>query len=223
MSAIFGTEHPELFDPKNGILIHNQVEEKFETGLLAIVPDIQDNPTAEQVVQWQEQEPKEYKLKIIDRDPAKLNRIIPELGETTWKDLDGKKLDFRSEFRPRARYLYWNFCLQILRLAFWERHKGSVLREQELGKPFWGSPGKYVKRNIVVEEVGHKYDDLLQGADDDSDSKVEEGDDLMLLAATREIDLSQGDRRVKGEEQGSDAEEDDYVEEGDYDEEMVNS
>ena len=226
MSAIFGTEHPELFHPKNGILIHNQVEEKFETGLFAIVPDIQDNPTAEQVVQWQEQEPKEYKLKIIDRDPAKLNRIIPELGETRWMDLDGKKLDFRSEFRPRARYLYWNFCLQILRLAFRERHKGSVLREQELGKQFWVSPGKYVKKNMLlafVEEVGHKYDDLLQGADDDSDSEVEEGDDLMLLAATREIDLSQGDRRVEGEEQGSDAEEDDYVEESDYDEEMVNS
>ena len=88
-----------------------------------------------------------------------------------------------------------------------------------------GSPGKYVKKNMLlafVEEVGHKYDDLLQGADENSDSKVEEEDDLMLLAATREIDLSQGDRRVKGEEQGSDAEEDYYVEEGDYDEEMVN-
>ncbi|KAN0068221.1 hypothetical protein V8E54_013791 [Elaphomyces granulatus] len=52
---------------------------------------------------------------------------------------------------------------------------------------------------VFVQEVGHKYDDLLKGADEDSYSEVNEEDDLMLLAATREIDLSQGDRRVKGE------------------------
>lgn len=71
-----------------------------------------------------------------------------------------------------------------------------------------------------VEEVGHKYDDLLKGADEDSYSEVNEEDDLMLLAATREIDLCQGDRRVKGEKKGL---EDDSDEEGDYDEEMMNS
>lgn len=146
MSAIFGTEHSELFHPRNGILIHNEIESKFEIGLFAIVPDIPDDPAIEQVIQWQEQEPKEYKLKIIDRDPAKLNKVIPELGETTWGDLDGKKLEFRSEFRPRARYLYWNFCLQILRLAFKERHQGSILREKDSGSHSGGLPANTLKK-----------------------------------------------------------------------------
>src|SRR4029077_17614077 len=95
----------------------------------------------------------EYKLKVIDQDPAKLNIVIPELGGTTWKGLDGKRLEFRSRFRRRARYLYWNYCLQILHLAFKERHQGLILREQVLGTRFWGSPRKYVKRNMLLAFV----------------------------------------------------------------------
>lgn len=226
MDAIFGeTESPELFDAKNGLLIYSGIEAKFESGLFAIVPDLPDDPTADQIVQWQEVSPKEYKLKIVDRDPAKMSKVVPELGDgMTWESLDGKRLQFRSSYRPRVRYLYFNFCLQILRLAFKERHQGEILREQELGRPFWGSPGKYVKRNMLlsfVEEVGHRYDNLLEGPleSSDSESEAKEGDDdddLLLLAATREIDLSKGSTRVSGEEEDSDEEqvEDDDDESG---------
>jgi len=47
-----------------------------------------------------------------------------------------------------------------------------------------------------IEEVGHIYDDLLQGAAENSESEVTEEDDIMLLAAAREISLiSQGERK----------------------------
>lgn len=95
-----------------------------------------------------------------------MNEVLLELGDgMTCAALDGKHLQFRSTFRPRARYLYYSYCLQILRLAFKERHQGKILREQELEKPFWGSPGEFVKKYMLsfIEEVGHRYDNLLEG------------------------------------------------------------
>ncbi|OJD14679.1 hypothetical protein AJ78_05003 [Emergomyces pasteurianus Ep9510] len=231
MDAIFGKmEQPELFHPKNGLMLSSVVESKFNSGLFAIVPNLPDRPSPEEIAQWQESEPKDYKLRIIDRDPVKLNMstTVPGIG-TTWKDLDGKKLDFRSDFRPRARYLYYHYCLQILRVAFRERFEGEIIREKELQKPFWGSPGKYVRKNMLqafVEEVGHKYDGLLKGASDES-SEGQGEDDLMLLAATRDVDLSlreKGVTIVAGEtceeedEDDDEEEEEEEYKEGDEDE-----
>ena len=69
-------------------------------------------------------------------------------------------------------------------------------RESELEKSFRGSPGKYIKRNMLlafVKEVSHK---LLFGAADTNDSGVEE-DDFMAITAIRQIDIAYR-RREKG-------------------------
>lgn len=98
-----------------------------------------------------------------------------------------------------------------------ERHAGEILHEQELGRSFWGFPGKYVKRNMLlsfIEEVGHRHDNLLEGSLESggSESEPKEGDDnnddddLLLLATAREIDLSKGTTRIRGEEEDSDEE-----------------
>ncbi|RJE20901.1 hypothetical protein PHISCL_06769 [Aspergillus sclerotialis] len=213
MDAIFGQcEEPELFSPKNGLLISKNVEAKFESGLFVIVPDLPEEPTAEMITRWQQDEPREYKLKIIERDSAKLNRPVVDLN-ITWKELDGKRLEFRNNFRPRSRYLYYHYCLQILRLAYTERFKGEIIRETKLEKPFWGSPGKYVKRNMLlafVEEVGHKYhEQLLQGAAETGDREVKEEDDLLLLAATRQMDLSRKRQELDGIDIDDEDDEDD--------------
>ncbi|KAN0076604.1 hypothetical protein V8E54_006746, partial [Elaphomyces granulatus] len=95
MSAIFGTtEHPELFHPRNGILIHGHIEAKFESGLFAIVPDLPDDPTVEAILWWQEVEPRI------------LSRVIPELevmlrlafkeryqGSRSWEGYSGDPLE----------------------------------------------------------------------------------------------------------------------------------
>ncbi|OAX78318.1 hypothetical protein ACJ72_07375 [Emergomyces africanus] len=207
MTAIFGeTQEPELFSPKNGLLISNYVEANFEAGLFVIVPDLPENPASEAIIEWHRSEPKEYKLKIIDHDPTKLDRIIP-YGGIRWRELDGKRLEFRSDYRPRAQYLYFRYCLQILRRAFTERWQGQVLRESELEKPAWSSPGKFLKRNMLlafVDEIGHKYDHLLDcSAKTDNNLEAKEEDDLLLLTATRQIGLAQED------EEGSDDEDED--------------
>ncbi|PYI07756.1 hypothetical protein BO78DRAFT_385690 [Aspergillus sclerotiicarbonarius CBS 121057] len=87
----------------------------------------------------------------------------------TYRDLDGRRLQFNTSFRPAARYLYFHYCLQALRRAWQENTDGTpgaTIRD-EMGKPFWGTPGRYLPKNMslaLVEELRHDYKDLLRGA-----------------------------------------------------------
>jgi hypothetical protein len=58
---------------------------------------------------------------------------------------------------------------QVLRRA-WRAGGGqkSVFSlEDELGKPYWGTPGRYLPKKMLlalIEELGHEYVGLLDGA-----------------------------------------------------------
>lgn len=83
--------------------------------------------------------------------------------------------EVRSPFRPRARYLYFNYCVQILRYAWSHPGQSSPPLKDGLGKPFWGTIGKYVHRNFIrgmIDECGHEYYRLFE---DDIKSQELEG------------------------------------------------
>lgn len=42
----------------------------------------------------------------------------------TWRELDDHLLKFKSSQWPAARYLYFHYCLQVLRHA-WKAHPGQ--------------------------------------------------------------------------------------------------
>lgn len=71
---------------------------------------------------------------------------------------------FRSDFRPLARYLYFRYCGAILQRS-WHNEKPTVALKDQVGKQWWGTPGR---RNMVLafEEMGHEYEALLEGAMD---------------------------------------------------------
>jgi hypothetical protein len=117
MIALFGKlgKH-ELFSPKNGLILANQVEALFDTGLFVIIPVIEDE-TKDSIKKWNEQKPIEYKLLIINpRHPKAQNWVMLD-KEGTWLDWDGRRLKFRNNFRPRTWYLYFHYCCQMLRYA----------------------------------------------------------------------------------------------------------
>lgn len=69
-------------------------------------------------------------------------------GPLTWKQLDGRKPLFRSQHRPAARYLYFHYCVQVLRRA-WKAGAGQRAvfgLYDEHGKPYWDTPGRYMAR-----------------------------------------------------------------------------
>lgn len=193
MDAIFGKQkETELCSPRNGILMSRHIEECFDIGKLVIVPWIPDThgTKMEALRRWLESSQREYQLKILDSNWDRLEKPISRYYQLRYKDLDGRKLQFVGSFRPAARYLYFHYCIQVLRRS-WQYNESkspvkaaSVLREEN-GKPFWGTPGRYLPKNMLlalVEELGHEYKPLLQGA-----ARKRSGDFALLELAAAQV------------------------------------
>ncbi len=190
MNSIFGAmDPPELFSPLNGILIASEVEAAFDKGLFVIVPRLSENASPAERSLWSLSDPKQYKIRLLDLDHPSIDEPIRPPSERTWRELDGTNVEFRSDFRPRARYLYFHHCLQILRRSWKEKHQGQSLKK-EIGKAFWGTPGRYLPRSMLmsfVEELGHEFEQLMEGAIEDS---ATEADPTLLAASTSQIMLA---------------------------------
>jgi hypothetical protein len=48
----------------------------LDDGAIAIVPDLPNNPTTQQVSDWERDEPKEYRWRIIDEGAESLETVI---------------------------------------------------------------------------------------------------------------------------------------------------
>ncbi|KAJ5807395.1 hypothetical protein N7447_010851 [Penicillium robsamsonii] len=194
MDAIFGKKRPaELFSPRNGLLLHRRLESYFDAGKFVIVPDIPnyDNAMVSAVKYWLEGEPREYRVRLIDPDWEKLDEPVSRFSDLTFRQLDGRLLKFRSGFRPAARYLYFHYCVQILRMC-WQhssRSKSSqatAILQAEKGKPFWGTAGRYLPRNMLlalVEEMGHEYAFVMDGA-----ARSRDDDKLLLGVLSKSVE-----------------------------------
>ncbi|KXG52810.1 uncharacterized protein PGRI_080660 [Penicillium griseofulvum] len=184
MDAIFGkTKTPELFSPRNGVMVSKYIEHYLDSGKMVIVPNLPDRPKLAQLLGWLNSDVRSLKIRLLDHSWNKLEHPIVRDLPLKYRDLDNRVLIFRSSFRPAARYLYFHYAIQVLRHA-WEQNsqgdKAAETMQAEAGKLFWGTPGRYLPKNMLlalVEELGHEYKPLLDGA---SISRC--GDPQLLLA-----------------------------------------
>ncbi len=216
MDAIFGrNEKPELFSMRNGLLLSTAVERKLDDGFLVIVPNLPDNPTLAQTTLWQQSEPKEFKLRLIDLSHPEVGTFIDLEKRRTWKDLNGTKLQFRSTHRPRARYLYFHYCLQILRRSWAQSEKGEALKEH-MGRHYWGTPGKYIRKQMLlafIEEVGHQHVDLLSGAAEDDTEDEGQGNQDAEVSDPGLLDALANQVLAKANDEDEDDDEDEEEDE----------
>lgn len=219
MDSVFGVmKNPELFSPLNGLIVSHILEEKFDSGFMAIVPRLPDHPTLAQIALWNIAEPKEYKIRILNLEDPEVHKVIHPNSGQTWKDLDGTNVEFRSTFRPRARYLYFHYCIQILRRAWRADKQAAGLLKKEFGKGYWGTIGPYLPESMLrafVEELGHEYNELLAGVADDKATATQEDRNLLVAVASNQVKAS---REEEGEEESEDEESDE-----DEDEDWNNS
>jgi hypothetical protein len=215
MDAIFGpTKSPELFSPHNGLLINSAIEKYFDSGKLVIVPDLADRPSLSEIKTWVMGDIREYKIRIIDQNWHKLPKRVHPHFEITWGDLHNKRLQFRTSFRPRARYLYFHYCIQVLRHA-WQQNPedATVTLKDESGKPFWATAGRYINRKMLrafVEELGHQdYQVLLDGAS----CKTSGDANLLVDVAARQV-AAERDRAESDNNNDDDDDDSDYSDEG---------
>lgn len=58
----------------------------------------------------------------------------------------------------------------------WNKDKQITALSDELGKPYWGTTGQYIKKNMLQEfmqELGHDYEALLEELISDNSNKEE--------------------------------------------------
>ncbi|KAK0720676.1 hypothetical protein B0H67DRAFT_643900 [Lasiosphaeris hirsuta] len=166
MDSIFGPgSRDELFSATNGIFLHPSIEKAFDRGFLAIVPDIGVDPK-DPLAPWEDKEERHKALRKWETSQPREYRIA--LGFETLAGLDGRRLVFRNDARPRARYVWWAFLSAITQLSW----KGSVKTPDSLiqkevlqSTRFWGTHGKYVKKNMLlgfVQEIGHDVSSIAE-------------------------------------------------------------
>ena len=181
METIFGRPEggrSELLRAENGILWSTPAEERFEGGHFVIVPDIVDQPTQQDVDTWEASDPREYKTRVLNPGDVSMKRLIPGTDKL-WADLDNERMKFKTNFRPRPRYIYFAYCAAMLRRSLADKHIETS--RAELRKKFWGSPG-YMREGMLlgfVEEMGHDYEHLLEGAIKEEDAVA----DITAIAA----------------------------------------
>ena len=192
MSAIFGKDaNNELFSINNGVLMCRDAEERFDQGYFVIVPDVSDNPSQEEIERWNTSNPREYRIKVLDPSHQKMKKII-NLSEKTWNDLDGQPITFRSNQRPRARYLYFHYVVSVLRRS-WHENQHWNLFKKELGRKVWATQGRYLKKAMLLgfaSEVGHDVMDAYMNGCADPSTDVQELDETALVAANDQIRLT---------------------------------
>lgn len=165
--AIFGADvEEELNTPLNGLLLHTDVEEAMDDGAIAIVPNLPDDPSTQEVTVWESTEPKNYKWRVIDPEAEILDEPLEVISEDpasamTIRDLNGKQLSFKNDMRPRARYLFFLFVVAQLRLAWRQEYRRdrdpSYVPTKQLGKGFWATKGRYLERPFLLalaDEIG---------------------------------------------------------------------
>ncbi|OTA98297.1 hypothetical protein M426DRAFT_42164, partial [Hypoxylon sp. CI-4A] len=180
MDIIFGKgAKDEIMTAMNGLFLCPDIEKLLEWGYITIVPDVRlgvdsnedpiiDLETRRKYVKdWEGTNPKEYKVVILDRNglEKKMEHILhytQVFNIKSVEDLDGRRLKFLTDFRPRARYMWWAFLNSVVNTSY--RNKATrgigVDKEVELGNRYWGTRGRYVKRNHLLGFVEHLEHDI---------------------------------------------------------------
>lgn len=228
MDAIFGREDPdrrEMNEIENGLMMTEDVEDMIDNGKLLIVPHISPNASTDEMNAWLLSSPKSYMIRILDPQHEEMQYYYPyqiEKPEKTWAQLDSRQIFFRTTHRPRARYLYYQYCVTMLRRSWITAPQGETILKGELGQQYWGTRGPFMKKKMLlamVEEMGHDYEDLLQGAAPPDKQEDEHPDDTGLLCAISTIIASASKDSEQEEESGDEGAEDEGDEdEGDEDE-----
>lgn len=231
MDNLFGRikGRSEMFEPENGLLISKVAEKNISLGFMAIVPNIPDGPTKEEQAEWNDAKIKSYKIEVINVKAKGAQLRMPPLWNDSdgnrlhWSSQHGKVLQFKNDFRPRARYLWWQWAISHLRKIWQDLSEHQVPEFKQHNQPYWGTVGSYVRSgplSALAEEMGANFDNLMDAAmspEDEAEGGREVGiDDGIGALLTAEYQLTQtrpGDDEEEEDVPGTDEEDENEDEE----------
>ena len=239
MDNFFGRERenkPEMFEIENGMIISTDAEDKISSGQMALVPGVREDASNDEIDDWRESHPRPYKIHIFNPDSKEMNKIVPPFfgvdmttrrqGQT-WADLHGQNVEFRSDHRPRARYLYWQWMINMLKAVMQVNHRVDNPMPKEFGKRFWGTGGKWIKKKYLLglaEYAGHafEWDNLLEAAQEPEKKEDNEPDSAAAIVGAVQMRggfLEELRDEDEDEDEDDDDDEDEDEDEGDDDDE----
>ncbi|MCJ1258541.1 hypothetical protein MMC24_006374 [Lignoscripta atroalba] len=187
-----------LSSADNCLIIHRTVERSFNDGNFVLLPiNANDLP----IQRW----------RICLTNSSAMSR---DIGRTSLAVRNGSEVEFRTSFRPAARFLYYHFVVTLLRnkkycQPGWEK----IWMDLRTGHP-WPTPGRYLRKSILLT--------LARYADDVEESEVEKlfAGDLLFEEhghldekeeneVARRVLVARGHYEVEDDEEEDDEEEDD--------------
>ncbi|KAI5857499.1 hypothetical protein GGS23DRAFT_587678 [Durotheca rogersii] len=128
-----------LMSPENGLPICQPYERLLDEARIAIAPGNSRGGGYQR--DW----------KIVILDPSLLNdSVVYQPGNLPWgKRLDGLRLSFRNEFRPKARYLYFSFVANVLRRQRGNAPKWWEAIQSYMDTPAWVTPGEWIRTSTL--------------------------------------------------------------------------
>ena len=153
-------EAGHLFDVRNGIPMHSQLESWFHSNAIAIIPandaDVDPDPNADL-----SSVPKENRYKVIVLDKSLFEEEFKnyKIEDLNTDYLDGRLLGFKSDFRLRKRFLYLHFLLSILRRRRDEVKNFSQDEMHMASSQFWATAGGWLRQSALRalrRRVGHE-------------------------------------------------------------------
>ncbi|KAI9789271.1 MAG: hypothetical protein M1816_006280 [Peltula sp. TS41687] len=151
MELVFGATQPnEIMSPRNCLIIAKAIEKRFDKHSLVIVP-----------IQTKKGLPSRWKVRVLTDSQS--DKVIPEIN-LSMDQLDDRELDFRTPYRPAARYLYYHFVMSVL-FAKRGQEKGWVRRITSQENKLWATPGRYLRQSMlkrIALEIGHEINERIE-------------------------------------------------------------
>ncbi|KAK2762842.1 hypothetical protein FQN54_001017 [Arachnomyces sp. PD_36] len=128
MVHLFGSDVNPQWSPRNALSLSTRLETALDCGEIVIVPILG--------------EPGEWKCVVTH---SGLNETA--CYTSTWEDINGKKLTFLNEARPRRRYLFFRYLITYMLL----KKDGNVDWAEKIHNEYraWCSPGSYLQQSTL--------------------------------------------------------------------------
>ncbi|OBT95023.1 hypothetical protein VE01_07433 [Pseudogymnoascus verrucosus] len=133
LAYLFGVREVDLSEPRNGITLETSTHEALEKGWIVIVPD---KPRYGGEAIWR---------CIVVQKSMTSNLLY---CRSTWKDIDGRPLEFLNSNRPARRYLYLRYVMTYLQ----QQRLGNVewFDDAKARGYHWGLPGPYLRKSMLI-------------------------------------------------------------------------
>ena len=154
------------FPARNGLVLSTSAEKKLASGALITVPDVGDLMSTREVRDWNSLAVKPYKIRILRPDDKEMDVLCELNSKNTWNELDKPPVAFKSDYRPRSRYLFHVYLRAVGHRAYLDETRSTAFKNSLGEKYNWGACSSYMKRCMIkpfIEELGYNFESLRDG------------------------------------------------------------